>query len=239
MTPPNRVLVFDTTLRDGEQAPGCSLTAREKLEVARQLALLGVDVIEAGFPASSQGDWDAVFAVASEIGGADAAPPVICGLARSNERDIARCADAVRPAARRRIHTFIATSDLHIERKLRTTRSQVLATVPEMVGFARSLCDDVEFSPEDATRSDRAFLLDVLAAAVEAGATTLNIPDTVGYAMPEEYYALIADVHARVVRGSDIVVSAHCHDDLGLAVANSLAGVRAGARQVSQASEAA
>jgi 3-isopropylmalate/(R)-2-methylmalate dehydratase large subunit len=226
----DRVIVFDTTLRDGEQAPGCSLTAREKLEVARQLALLGVDVIEAGFPASSQGDWDAVNAVASEVG--TRAGPVICGLARANERDIERCASAVKPAARRRIHTFIATSDLHIERKLRKTRRDVLAIVPAMVAYARTFCDDVEFSPEDATRSDRGFLLEVLAAALEAGATTLNIPDTVGYAMPEEYHDLIAAVIRQIRPIRDIRISAHCHDDLGMAVANSLAAVRAGARQV-------
>jgi 3-isopropylmalate/(R)-2-methylmalate dehydratase large subunit len=226
----DRVLVFDTTLRDGEQAPGCSLTATEKLEVARQLARLGVDIIEAGFPASSQGDWDAVHAVASDVGSASG--PVICGLARANAADIERCASAVRPAVRRRIHTFMATSDLHIERKLRKTRRDVLAIVPEMVAYACTFCDDVEFSPEDATRSDRGFLYEVLAAALEAGATTLNIPDTVGYALPEEYRELIAGVRARVVRTTGVVVSAHCHDDLGLAVANSLAAVRAGARQV-------
>ena len=226
----DRVLVFDTTLRDGEQAPGCSLTPREKLEVARQLARLGVDIIEAGFPASSPGDWDAVNAIASEVG--TETGPVICGLARANERDIARCATAVCVAKRRRIHTFLATSDLHIERKLRTTRRDVLRIVPEMVAYARTFCDDVEFSPEDATRSDRGFLYEVLAAALEAGATTLNIPDTVGYAMPEEYHELIAGVRAVVVGTGRAVLSAHCHDDLGMAVANSLAAVRAGARQV-------
>jgi 3-isopropylmalate/(R)-2-methylmalate dehydratase large subunit len=228
----DRVLVFDTTLRDGEQAPGCSLTAREKLEVARQLARLGVDIIEAGFPASSPGDWDAVHAIASELGSADAGGPVICGLARANEHDITRCAEAVRPASRKRIHTFIATSDLHLEHKLRKTRAEVLELVPRMVAYARSLCDDVEFSPEDATRSDRAFLYEVLAAALEAGATTLNIPDTVGYAMPDEYHAMIAGIRANVPNATKAVISAHCHDDLGMAVANSLAGVRAGARQV-------
>ena len=227
-----RILVFDTTLRDGEQAPGCSLTPSEKLDVARQLARLGVDVIEAGFPASSQEDWDAVHGIASEVG--TETGPVICGLARANEGDIERCATALRPAARRRIHTFIATSDLHIERKLRKTRRDVLAIVPHMVAYARTLCDDVEFSPEDATRSDREFLYEVLAAALEAGATTLNIPDTVGYAMPDEYLELIASVRERVVGGGTpaVIVSAHCHDDLGMAVANSLAAVRAGARQV-------
>jgi 2-isopropylmalate synthase len=226
----DRVLIFDTTLRDGEQAPGCALTPHEKLDVARQLARLHVDIIEAGFPASSAGDWEAVHAIAREVGTADG--PVICGLARANETDIAACARAVQPAARKRIHTFIATSDLHLRHKLRKTRHDVLRTVPEMVAYARAFCDDVEFSPEDATRSDRTFLLEVLASALEAGATTLNIPDTVGYATPDEYHELIARIRECVIGAARIVISTHCHDDLGMAVANSLAGVRAGARQV-------
>jgi len=236
----DRVLIFDTTLRDGEQSPGCTLTCPEKLEVARQLVRLRVDIIEAGFPAASPGDWDAVHAIASEVGaGVDVGelrePPVICGLARATPNDIEACARAIEPANRRRIHTFLATSDLHLEHKLRITRRQALETTREMVALARSLCDDVEFSPEDASRSDPAFLHEVLIAAVEAGATTLNIPDTVGYAVPDEYYALLASIRAVIapLPGSEcIVLSAHCHDDLGLAVANSLAGIRAGARQV-------
>jgi len=238
--------VFDTTLRDGEQAPGCSMTRTEKLEVARQLARLGVDVIEAGFPAASPGDWDAVHAVAAEVGnaphaqGAESAdgngdPPIICGLARANYRDIEACVSAIAPARRRRIHTFLATSDVHLEHKLRMTRAEVLDTVSRMVALARTLCDDVEFSPEDASRTEPAFLNEVLAAAVGAGATTLNVPDTVGYATPDEYHALLATICgalSRVPGGDRVVISAHCHDDLGLAVANSLAAVRAGARQV-------
>jgi 2-isopropylmalate synthase len=236
----DRVLIFDTTLRDGEQSPGCTLTCAEKLEVARQLVRLRVDIIEAGFPAASPGDWDAVHAIASEVGGCGGLSelrdaPIICGLARATPNDVESCARAIAPADRRRIHTFLATSDLHLEHKLRMTRRQALETATEMVALARSLCDDVEFSPEDASRSDPAFLHEVLIAAVEAGATTLNIPDTVGYAVPDEYYALLLGIRSAIapLRGSDrIVLSAHCHDDLGLAVANSLAGIRAGARQV-------
>ncbi len=227
-----RILIFDTTLRDGEQAPGCTMTRAEKLEVARQLARLRVDVIEAGFPAASPGDWDAVHTVAGEVGVSNEPAPVICGLARANERDIELCWTAIAPAHRRRIHTFLATSDIHLQHKLRMSRVEVLATVSRMVAHARSLCDDVEFSAEDAARSDRGFLHEVLSAAIDAGATTLNIPDTVGYATPDEYFDLIASVRACVPRADALVISAHCHDDLGLAVANSLAGVRAGARQV-------
>jgi 2-isopropylmalate synthase len=225
---PVRALVFDTTLRDGEQSPGCSMTPAEKLRVARALARLGVDVIEAGFPAASDGDWEAVSAIAAEVGRGTGAP-VICGLARATVDDIERAASAVGHAARGRIHTFISTSDLHIRHKLASTRDAVLRRASEMVAHARSLCADVEFSPEDATRSDRGFLLEVLAAAVESGATTLNIPDTVGYATPEEYGDLIRAVVRSV--SEPVVVSTHCHDDLGLAVANTLAGIRAGARQ--------
>lgn len=226
-----RVLIFDTTLRDGEQAPGCTMTPVEKLQVAGALARLGVDIIEAGFPAASPGDWQAVHEIATRVG-ARADAPVICALARCTPRDIAQAASAIQPARRRRIHTFIATSDLHIEHKLQSTRSEVLTRAGEMVRLARSLADDVEFSPEDATRSDPAFLHELLSAVVEAGATTLNIPDTVGFTTPEEYHALISSIREAVVGNRPIILSTHCHDDLGLAVANSLAGVRAGARQV-------
>ncbi len=227
---PEMVRIFDTTLRDGEQSPGASLTAAEKLKVAGQLAALGVDIIEAGFPAASPGDLDAVQRIAGEVGAEEG--PVIAGLARATPGDIDRAWEAVRGASRSRIHTFLATSDLHMERKLGMTRSQVLATVSEMVGHARGHCGDVEFSPEDATRSDPAFLIEVLAAAVEAGATTLNIPDTVGYALPQEYAALMASL-IRDTRGSEGVIwSVHCHDDLGFATANTIAGIQAGARQV-------
>jgi 2-isopropylmalate synthase len=224
------VRIFDTTLRDGEQAPGCTMTRAEKLDVARQLARLGVDIIEAGFPVSSPAEWDAVAAVADAVGTRDG--PVICGLARATAGDIERCATAIRAAAHRRIHTFIATSELHLEYKLRMTHAQVLGRVDEAVRLARTYTDDVEFSPEDATRSDPTFLDEVLHVAIDAGATTLNIPDTVGYATPEEYAALIRRACAVACRAPRVVVSTHCHDDLGLAVANSLAGVRAGARQV-------
>jgi 2-isopropylmalate synthase len=219
------VKIFDTTLRDGEQAPGCTMTRDEKLEVAQHLARMGVDIIEAGFPASSPGDFEAVRAIASEIDG-----PVICGLARATESDIDRCWHAIYNAPKPRIHTFLATSDIHLHHKLRMSRPQVLRTVTDMVAHAWAYCDDVEFSPEDAGRSDPAFLHEVLAAAIVAGATTLNIPDTVGYVTPEEYYAMIAGIKAHVPAADSITLSTHCHNDLGLAVANSLAGVRAGAR---------
>jgi 2-isopropylmalate synthase len=228
---PDRVRIFDTTLRDGEQAPGCTMTRDEKLEVAHQLARLGVDVIEAGFPASSQGDFEAVKAIAQEVGQEGTQDgPVVCGLARASAGDIDRCAAAIEHAAKPRIHTFLATSDIHLQYKLKMSRTQVVEKVAQMVAHARAQCDDVEFSPEDAGRSDPAFLHEVLDAAVAAGATTLNIPDTVGYVTPDEYYQLIAAIRARVP--ATVVISTHCHDDLGLAVANSLAGVRAGARQI-------
>jgi 2-isopropylmalate synthase len=226
----DHVRIFDTTLRDGEQAPGCTMSLEEKLDVARRLAVLGVDVIEAGFPASSSGDAQAVRAIAEHIGAADG--PVVCGLARATDSDIVTCANAIAPAVRGRIHLFIATSDIHLRYKLRLTCSEVLTRARAAVAFARTHVTDVEFSAEDATRSDPEFLMDVLAAVVEAGATTLNIPDTVGYATPSEYECLIARVCALATKTPGVVVSAHCHDDLGLAVANSLAGVRAGARQV-------
>lgn len=224
------VKIFDTTLRDGEQSPGATMTTPEKLEVAKQLARLGVDIIEAGFPAASVGDWEAVHLIAREVGTPDG--PVICGLARANPHDIERCWTAIQPAAKPRIHTFIATSDIHLEYKLRMSRAQVKQTVREMVSYARSLCADVEFSPEDAGRSDPQFLYEVLAIAIEAGATTLNIPDTVGYLTPDEYGALIRGIRESVPGIERVTISTHCHDDLGFAVANSLAGVRNGARQV-------
>ena len=224
------VRVFDTTLRDGEQSPGCTMSRDEKLVIARQLSRLGVDVIEAGFPAASRGDFEAVETIAGEIGAAGG--PIICALARANREDIDICWRAIETAVRPRIHTFLATSDIHLTYKLRMTRPQVLEAVRTMVAFARDRCADVEFSPEDAGRSDPAFLHEILAAAIEAGATTLNIPDTVGYTMPDEYGAMIAGIREKVPGARDVVLSTHCHDDLGLAVANSLAGVRAGARQV-------
>jgi 2-isopropylmalate synthase len=230
ITPRERVRIFDTTLRDGEQAPGCTLRLSEKLAVAEQLVRLGVDIIEAGFPASSPGDAEAVSAIAQRFGTADG--PVICGLARATPTDIDICAKAIAPAARRRIHTFIATSDLHLQHKLRLTRAQVLAQVVTAVARARALADDVEFSAEDASRSDPAFVCEVFRAAIDAGATTVNVPDTVGYATPDEYAVLVARVCELAADFPEVAVSTHCHDDLGLAVANSLAGVRAGARQV-------
>jgi 2-isopropylmalate synthase len=228
------VVVFDTTLRDGEQSPGAAMSAAEKLEVARALALLGVDVIEAGFPAASPGDLKAVKAIAESVGTravqGRAAPPIICGLARASKADIDATWEAVRAAQRPRIHTFLATSDLHMQHKLRMSRVEVLEAVRMSVRYARSLCADVEFSTEDGSRSDPEFLVEVCQEAVRAGATTLNIPDTVGYATPDEYGALIKLLRERVE--GEVVFSVHCHDDLGLAVANSLAGLRAGARQV-------
>ena len=225
------VRIFDTTLRDGEQAPGCSMTVEEKRQVARQLARLGVDVIEAGFPAASPGDWDAVNAIANDAK-EWAQTPIICGLARATRKDIEAAASALADAPRRRIHTFLATSDVHLQYKLQMSREQVIARVSEMVTYAASFVDDVEFSPEDASRSDVTFLHEVLRAAIDAGATTLNIPDTVGYTTPDEYFALISGIRTDVVGDRAIVISTHCHDDLGLAVANSLAGVQAGARQI-------
>jgi 2-isopropylmalate synthase len=225
-----RVRIFDTTLRDGEQAPGCTLRLSEKLAVAEQLARLGVDVIEAGFPASSTGEAAAVSMIARRTGTANG--PIICGLARATTSDIDICARAIEKAVRPRIHTFIATSDLHLEHKLHLTRAQVLAQVHAAVTHARALVGDVEFSAEDASRSNPMFVQEVFRVALQAGATTLNVPDTVGYATPEEYATLVASVCALAAAAPDVVVSTHCHDDLGLAVANSLAGVRAGARQV-------
>ena len=234
---PDYVSIFDTSLRDGEQAPGASMTSAEKLEVARALARLGVDVIEAGFPAASPDDLAAVQAIAAEVGQAPGAgrpqaePPIICGLARCTRGDIDAAWQGVRGAQRPRIHTFLATSDLHLKHKLCLTREEMTAKAVEMVAYARSLCADVEFSPEDAGRSDPEFLYKVLAAVIKAGATTLNIPDTVGYTMPDEFGALITGIIKHTPGARDVIISVHCHDDLGLAVANSLAGLRAGARQ--------
>ena len=226
----SHVRIFDTTLRDGEQAPGCTLTLEEKLEVARQLARLKVDIIEAGFPAASPGDWAAVHEIAREVGTPDG--PTIAALARANREDIEKAWTAIQPAAKKRIHTFMSTSDIHLEHQFRKTREQCLMIIREMVGFARSLCTDVEFSPMDAGRSDPLFLREAVAVAVEAGATTLNIPDTVGYLTPDEYGAMIRDLNQNVPGIENCILSTHCHDDLGVAVANSLAGVRDGARQV-------
>jgi len=223
----DRVLIFDTTLRDGEQSPGVSLKTQEKLEIAHQLARLGVDVIEAGFPITSPGDFDAVQRISREVEG-----PVICALARTAKQDIDAAWEAIKDAQRPRIHTFIATSDIHIERKLQTTRADVLGQIRAAVAHARSLVDDVEFSPEDGSRSNLEFMAEAIAIALEEGATTINVPDTVGYAYPEEYAGIFTRLFELVPRLREVTVSVHCHDDLGLAVANSLAGLRAGCRQV-------
>jgi 2-isopropylmalate synthase len=225
MTGSDRLIIFDTTLRDGEQSPGISLDAGEKLEIAEQLARLGVDYVEAGFPVASEGDFEAVQAIARTVRG-----PVIAGLSRTHVADVDRCWDALRDAERARIHVFISTSPNHMEHMLRMTPEQVVAATRVGVARAREHTDDVEFSPQDATRTPLDFMLEVLQAAVDAGATTLNIPDTVGYGIPWDFGALIQYVR-REIKG-DYITSTHCHNDLGLATANSLAGVRAGARQV-------
>jgi 2-isopropylmalate synthase len=238
-TKPEIVRIFDTTLRDGEQSPGVSLTADMKLQIAEQLAKLGVDVIEAGFPVSSPGDMSGVQMIARNVGrakrnnkhGVIADPPGIAAMARASRTDIDSAWRGVRDAIYPRIHIVLATSDIHLEYKLRKTRPEVIEMARSSVTYARNLCKDVEFSAEDATRSDRDFMVQVLEAAVEAGATTLNIPDTVGYAMPEEYGTLIGFIH-RHFASAGVTVSAHCHDDLGLATANTLAGLANGARQV-------
>ncbi|MFZ0439771.1 MAG: 2-isopropylmalate synthase, partial [Candidatus Sulfotelmatobacter sp.] len=222
-----RITVFDTTLRDGEQSPGCSMNHQEKLRLAHQLDRLGADVIEAGFPIASDGDFEAVKAIAGVI-----RRPIIAGLARACRPDIERAWEALQGAARPRIHIFLATSDIHLQYKLRITREQCLAQAREAVSFAKSLCADVEFSPEDATRTDHDFLCQVLEAVVEAGATTLNIPDTVGYTIPSEFGELIATIRRRVKGIENVTISAHCHNDLGMAVANTMAAIAAGARQV-------
>ena len=223
----NRVLVFDTTLRDGEQSPGCSMNLNEKLTLARQLDRLGVDIIEAGFPIASEGDFDAVKAIAAQV-----RRPVIAALARATERDIECAWNAIKQAAKPRIHTFLATSDIHLEHKLKLTREEALAQARAAVRAAKSLCDDVEFSPEDATRTDLDFLCAVVEAVIEEGATTINIPDTVGYATPREFARIIETLRTRVNGIDRATVSAHCHNDLGLAVANTIAALEAGARQV-------
>src|SRR5215831_2779380 len=221
------ITVFDTTLRDGEQSPGCSMTVQEKLRLARQLDRLGVDVIEAGFPIASEGDFEAVEAIAASV-----RRPIIAGLARARREDIDRAWQALRRAARPRIHVFLATSDIHLKYKLKISREECVRQARESIDLAESFCQDVEFSPEDATRTDPGFLCEVVQAVVDAGATTVNIPDTVGFTTPEEFGNLIRTIRERV-RGIDkVVISAHCHNDLGLAVANTLAAIAAGARQV-------
>jgi len=223
----NRVKIFDTTMRDGEQSPGASMNLDEKLRIAEVLEGMGVDIIEAGFPIASDGDFDAVNEVAKSV-----KDSIVCGLARATKIDIERCAEAVRPAKRPRIHTFIATSPLHMKHKLQLQPDEVLAQVTESVTLARSFTDDVEWSAEDATRTEHDFLCRCVEAAIRAGAGTVNIPDTVGYTMPEEFSALIGMLRDRVPNIDEAVISVHCHNDLGLAVANSLAAVKAGARQV-------
>ncbi len=233
----SRVIFFDTTLRDGEQSPGATLTSHEKIEIARALSRLGVDAIEAGFPAASPDDLAAVKLIAEEVGNQlpekrlSPEPPIICGLARATKSDIDKAWEAVQPAKHPRIHTFLATSPIHMEHKLRLSPDKVLEKAAAMVAYAKSLCPDVEFSPEDAGRSEPEFLYRVLEAVIKAGATTLNIPDTVGYALPDEFGKLIAGIKAKVPGIEKAVISIHCHNDLGLATANTLAGLRAGARQ--------
>ncbi len=223
----DRVKIFDTTLRDGEQSPGISLNRQEKLEIAHQLARLGVDVIEAGFPISSPGDFEAVQAIAREVHG-----PVICGLARANAQDVDAAWNAVKDSERPRIHTFISTSDIHIEHQLQSTREDVKGQARAAVAQARERCEDVEFSPMDATRADLEFTAEVLQIALDEGATTINVPDTVGYSMPDEYAHMWRELYRLVPGLAGVTASVHCHDDLGVAVANSFAGVVAGCRQV-------
>ena len=229
------VRIFDTTLRDGEQSPGATMTSTEKLEVARALSRLGVDVIEAGFPAASPDDLEAVRTIAEIVGSEPSegrsAPPIVCGLARATETDIETAWRGVRAARRPRIHTFLATSPIHREHKLRMSREEVVSRIRAMVGLARTFCDDVEFSPEDAGRTEPELLWEAVAAAVAAGATTVNIPDTVGYTTPEEFGAVIAGIRDHVPGIDQVVISVHCHDDLGMATANTLAGIKNGARQ--------
>jgi len=223
-----RVYFFDTTLRDGEQSPGCTMHAGEKLRMAHQIAALGVDILEAGFAIASDGDSESIRTIAREVRG-----PIIASLARCRREDIEAAARSIEPAPRARIHTFLSTSDLHLAAKLQITREQALDQIAEMVALARSYAEDVEFSPEDATRTDRDFLVKVCEVAIEAGATTLNLPDTVGYCVPQDYAQMFTDVRARIPRidAEGIILSAHCHDDLGLAVANTLAAIEAGVRQ--------
>ncbi len=227
MADANRIWIFDTTLRDGEQSPGASMNHVEKVEVARALAALGVDIIEAGFPIASPGDFEAVRAIAAEVAGA-----TVCGLARCNDRDIDRAWEALKYAQSPRIHVFLATSAIHREYKLKMSRAEVIERAVASVRRARAACADVEFSPEDAARTELDFLCDVVQASIEAGATTVNIPDTVGYAVPSHYAGVIRTLRERVPNIDQAIISVHCHNDLGLAVANSLAAVEAGARQV-------
>jgi len=227
MMKPEKIDIFDTTLRDGEQSPGCSMNLDEKIRMARQLESLGVDIIEAGFPIASDGDFHAVRAVSAECRDAQ-----VAALCRTTEMDIARAAQALEKARRPRIHTFVATSDIHLEYKLRKSREEVLEMTRNAVRLARTYVDKVEFSAEDATRSEPDYVCEVFRVAVEEGATVLNVPDTVGYTMPNEYASLIKKVKEEVVGERDVVISVHCHNDLGLAVANSLSAVVAGARQV-------
>ena len=225
--PQNRISIFDTTLRDGEQSPGCSMDLDEKLRMAEKLEELGVDVVEAGFPIASEGDFAAVKAVAARCRGVK-----VAALCRTSEQDVARAAEALAHAASPRIHTFCATSDIHLEHKLKKSRAQVIEMTRRAVAQARNYAEDVEFSAEDATRSDIDYLCEVLETAVEAGASVLNVPDTVGYTTPTEMQYLVEQVNQRVVRDRDVTISVHCHNDLGLAVANSLAAIEAGARQI-------
>jgi 2-isopropylmalate synthase len=227
MVDPNKIVFFDTTLRDGEQSPGCTMHHEEKLRMARQLADLGVDILEAGFAIASEGDFNAVQAIAREIKGTR-----IASLARCKREDIEAAGRAIAPAPGNRIHLFLASSDLHLEYKLRITREQALDQAAEAVRLALTFTDDVEFSTEDGTRTDHDFLIKMITVAVQAGATTINIPDTVGYTTPEEYASLFRMVKARVPGIENVILSTHCHDDLGMAVANSLAGIEGGARQV-------
>jgi 2-isopropylmalate synthase len=236
---PNYVRIFDTTLRDGEQSPGATLTSAEKVEIARGLTRLGVDVIEAGFPAASPDDLEGVRRIALEVGnpytdeGSQHNPvPIICGLARASKKDIDAAWEAVKHAAKPRIHTFLATSPIHMQYKLRMDPEQVVEQVREMVAYAKSYCDDIEFSPEDAARSDPEFLYLVLGEAIKEGATTLNIPDTVGYTTPDEFGSLIKSIMDNTPGINQVTLSVHCHNDLGLATANTLAGIQQGARQV-------
>ena len=227
MTSPNRVIIFDTTLRDGEQSPGAAMTKEEKIRIARQLEKLGVDVIEAGFAAASPGDADAIRAISEVI-----KTSTVCSLARANERDVRTAGEAIRPAAKGRIHTFIATSPIHMEKKLRMTPDEVVAAAVAAVKLAREYTDDVEFSAEDAVRSETDFLVRIFEAVIEAGATTINVPDTVGYRIPSAWRDQFATLIARVKNSDKVVWSTHCHNDLGMAVANSLAAVQGGARQI-------
>ena len=227
MTQTNRVIIFDTTMRDGEQSPGASMTKEEKIRIARQLEKMGVDVIEAGFAAASPGDFESVNAIAKII-----TKSTVCSLARAVENDVRKAGEAVSPAPKKRIHTFIATSPIHMEHKLKMKPQQVIDAAVKAVKIAKEYTDDVEFSAEDAVRSDLDFLAKIFTAVIEAGATTINIPDTVGYSIPSVWYERISNIIKSVPNGDKVVWSTHCHNDLGMAVANSLAAVQAGVRQV-------